>query len=66
MLGVPKKHTWNFFVRNYVQTLGKVNSTRCYKQHVPSAAFSETSSTYLTVVRIFPQIKKFLKENKYV
>jgi hypothetical protein len=44
---------------------GKANCIRCYKQHVPSTTFSETSNTYLTVARIFPQIKEFLKENKY-
>jgi hypothetical protein len=66
MLGVPMKHTWNFLEKLCSNTLGKVNSTRCYEQHVPSTAFSETSYTYLTVVRIFPQIKRFLKENKYV
>jgi hypothetical protein len=55
-----------FFWEIMLEHSGKMNSTRWYKQYVPSTAFSETSNTYLTVARIFLQIKKFLKENKYV
>jgi len=58
MLGVPTKHTWNLFWEIMFKHSGKVKSTRCYEQHVRSTAFSETSNTYLTVARIFPQIKK--------
>jgi hypothetical protein len=64
MLDVPTKHYLELLLRNDVPTLWQ--SERSYKEHVPSTAFSERSNTYLTMARIFFQIKKLLKGNKHV